>query len=254
MGIRNKKSRELYKVLGLTSDATERDIRRAYCRLSIQLHPDKCTRLSQEDQENAKVRFREVCDAYTILGNLEYRKQYDETGRIPSEDSEDWKAWTKSMTARVTLDALEKMKDEYQGSEDERKDLGDLYVKFKGNFNMIINELLFYDVEDERRYLKIIRQEIKTQGLERYKKFNKTIRDRTKRVKTARSEEKEAEKLRDKLGIKGESDLIHKIRARNENRRFIPDNLIQKYIISPDPLSDDEFKQIQTKLFKSASK
>jgi len=66
--------RDFYEVLGLSREASQRDIRAAYRRLGRQLHPDVC------DDPNAAERFKAVSEAYAVLSDEEKRRQYDMHG------------------------------------------------------------------------------------------------------------------------------------------------------------------------------
>ncbi|SPO01304.1 related to dnaJ-like proteins [Cephalotrichum gorgonifer] len=62
-----------YEVLGVDQEATSDDIRRAYRRKALELHPDK----NIADVENATRRFAEVQSAYDILSDPQERAWYD---------------------------------------------------------------------------------------------------------------------------------------------------------------------------------
>ena len=63
-----------YKVLGVKEDASNHELRKAFCKLSIELHPDT-TSLELED---AKSKFQKVLEAYENLNNINSRKIHDE--------------------------------------------------------------------------------------------------------------------------------------------------------------------------------
>ena len=65
-----------YKVLGVSRNAEQRDIKKSYHRLAKALHPD-----SHPDDAQAAERFKEVSAAYSILGDTDTRKQFD-SGQI----------------------------------------------------------------------------------------------------------------------------------------------------------------------------
>lgn len=69
---------ELYDLLGLTPEATDPDIRKAYKKKAKQLHPDANGGVESEE-------FVKMKKAYDILINPETRKMYDETGIIDGE-------------------------------------------------------------------------------------------------------------------------------------------------------------------------
>ena len=63
-----------YKILGVNENASNHELRKAFCKLSIELHPDT-TSLEIND---AKSKFQEVLEAYENLNNSNLRKIYDE--------------------------------------------------------------------------------------------------------------------------------------------------------------------------------
>lgn len=69
------KLRDLYEILGVSRDATQDEIKRAYRRLAREHHPDVNSDPAAED------RFKEVAAAYEILSDPEKRQQYDLYGQ-----------------------------------------------------------------------------------------------------------------------------------------------------------------------------
>ena len=53
-----------YKVLGLTSTATDEEVKKAYRRLAMKYHPDKVEGMGEEVKKNAEAQFREINEAY----------------------------------------------------------------------------------------------------------------------------------------------------------------------------------------------
>ena len=58
--------RDYYEVLGVGRDAALPDIKRAYRRLAVQLHPDR-----NPDNPAAEERFKEASEAYAVLSDAE---------------------------------------------------------------------------------------------------------------------------------------------------------------------------------------
>ena len=70
---------DYYKILGISKDATQEDIKKAYRKLARKYHPDL-----NKNNPNAQEKFQEINEANEVLSNPEKRKRYDEYG-------ENWK-------------------------------------------------------------------------------------------------------------------------------------------------------------------
>ncbi|WP_156690283.1 molecular chaperone DnaJ [Mycobacterium sp. Marseille-P9652] len=66
--------KDFYKELGVSSDASQKDIKTAYRKLASDLHPDK--------NPGGAERFKAVSEAYSVLSDEAKRKEYDETRRL----------------------------------------------------------------------------------------------------------------------------------------------------------------------------
>ena len=69
-----KSETSYYKILGVNENASNHELRKAFCKLSIELHPDT----TSLEIEVAKSKFQEVLEAYENLNNSNLRKIYDE--------------------------------------------------------------------------------------------------------------------------------------------------------------------------------
>ena len=67
--------KDYYEVLGLQKGASENDIKRAYKRLASKHHPDK-----NQGSKDAEEKFKEINEAYEVLGDAEKRAAYDQYG------------------------------------------------------------------------------------------------------------------------------------------------------------------------------
>jgi len=70
---------DYYKILGISKDATQEDIKKAYRKLARKYHPDL-----NKNNPNAQEKFQEINEANEVLSNPDKRKRYDEYG-------ENWK-------------------------------------------------------------------------------------------------------------------------------------------------------------------
>lgn len=66
-------SKDLYSVLGVDEDASQEELKKAYRSLAKKYHPD-----ANPGDARAEERFKEVSEAYDILGNPEKKTQYDQ--------------------------------------------------------------------------------------------------------------------------------------------------------------------------------
>ncbi|MBA3854064.1 MAG: molecular chaperone DnaJ [Gemmatimonas sp.] len=73
--------KDFYAVIGVSSSATADEIKKQYRRLAKQYHPD-----TNKGDAKAAERFKEISEAYNVLGDAEKRKQYDEMRRLGAFD------------------------------------------------------------------------------------------------------------------------------------------------------------------------
>ena len=63
---------DYYKILGVTKDSSQIQIRKAFRKLALQYHPDK-----NKNSEESKQKFMEIVKAYEILSDEKARERYD---------------------------------------------------------------------------------------------------------------------------------------------------------------------------------
>ncbi|MFH1193173.1 MAG: DnaJ C-terminal domain-containing protein [Candidatus Jorgensenbacteria bacterium] len=67
-------AKDYYQILGVSRDASDEEVKKAYRRLAHQHHPDKTG--------GSDAKFKELNEAYQVLGNREKRAQYDRFGTV----------------------------------------------------------------------------------------------------------------------------------------------------------------------------
>lgn len=67
--------KDYYKILGVDKNASQEDIKKAYRKLAVKYHPDKT-----KGDKKMEDKFKDVSEAYEVLGDPEKRKKYDQLG------------------------------------------------------------------------------------------------------------------------------------------------------------------------------
>ncbi|OGJ64647.1 molecular chaperone DnaJ [Candidatus Peribacteria bacterium RIFCSPHIGHO2_02_FULL_53_20] len=69
--------KDFYSILGVSRDASPEDLKKAYRKLSKELHPDK-----HKGDKDVEHKFKEINEAYEALSDPQKRKTYDQFGRV----------------------------------------------------------------------------------------------------------------------------------------------------------------------------
>ena len=72
--LKQSKSKNYYKILGVARSANDREVKRAYRKMALEFHPDK---VPQAEREAAETKFQEIAEAYEVLSDSEKRAKYD---------------------------------------------------------------------------------------------------------------------------------------------------------------------------------
>ena len=78
-----------YKILGVDENASNHELRKAFCKLSIELHPDT----TSLEIDVAKSKFQEVLEAYENLNNSNLREIYDKKLKEESRNKNNTKVF-----------------------------------------------------------------------------------------------------------------------------------------------------------------
>jgi curved DNA-binding protein len=71
-------AKDYYQILGINRSASDGEIKKAYRRLAMQHHPDR----NPGKEKWANEKFKEINEAYAVLGDPEKRRQYDQFGTV----------------------------------------------------------------------------------------------------------------------------------------------------------------------------
>jgi molecular chaperone DnaJ len=88
-------AKDLYQILGVSKDASQEEIKKAYRKLARKWHPD-----INPDNKEAEQKFKEISQAYDCIGDTKKRKLYDEFGEdslqagFDAEKAKEYKKWS----------------------------------------------------------------------------------------------------------------------------------------------------------------
>jgi len=73
--VRAEENRDFYKILGIPRSAKEKEIKKAFKKMSMKYHPDK-----NKGDEGAMKKYQDITAAYDALSDAERRRKYDQYG------------------------------------------------------------------------------------------------------------------------------------------------------------------------------
>lgn len=73
-------SKSFYDILGVSKNATQDEIKKAYKKAAIKWHPDRFAKKSKKEQQEAEEHFKEINQANDVLSDPDKRQRYDQFG------------------------------------------------------------------------------------------------------------------------------------------------------------------------------
>ncbi|XP_059668459.1 chaperone protein dnaJ 6-like [Cornus florida] len=241
--------KSLYEVLGVEKSASQQEIKKAYYKLALRLHPDK-----NPGDEDAKEKFQQLQKIISVLGDEEKRSLYDQTGSVDDEDLagdvvQNLKQFFQTMYKKVTEADIEEFEANYRGSDSEKNDLIDLYKKYKGNMNRLFCSMLCSDSKlDSHRFKDVIDEAIAAGELKSskaYQKWAKQVSETKPPTSPLRRREKSRKQSEDVYAI-----ISQRRNERKDQFDSMFSSLVTKYG-GGQPASeptDEEFEAAQRKL------
>ncbi|EAU38055.1 conserved hypothetical protein [Aspergillus terreus NIH2624] len=200
---------DLYDVLGVQNDATPEQIKSAYRKQALKHHPDKAP---AESKEEANHKFQQIAFAYAILSDARRRQRFDLTGSTAEAVDEDenfnWvDFYREQFSSAIDTGALDQLKQEYQGSDEEERDVLAAFEKYRGDMDKVYESVMLCNViDDDERFRAIIDKAIANGTAQAYKKYTEEPeKKRQQRLKRAQKEAEEAEQLSKELDEKKET-------------------------------------------------
>ncbi|XP_034829803.1 dnaJ homolog subfamily C member 9 [Maniola hyperantus] len=227
----------LYEVLQITEKATEKEVKKAYHKLSLKVHPD---RVNDAEKLEATEKFKVLGGVHAILSDKDKRYLYDTKKTVDEDDDDvlkdkDWMFYWRLLFKKVTEESIKAYEKEYIGSDEEKKDLKNAYIAGKGDMDYIVDQVQFARSEHEPRIRGILTEMIDQGEIPAFKIFtHEPAKKRQRRHAKENCESMEAEELKESLGLNsGANSLELMIKQKQESRdkqmdSFL-DNLATKY-------------------------
>ena len=177
-------TRDLYEVLRLTKAASESEVKRAYRKKSLEVHPDRAT---EEDKATTTEKFQCLSRVYSVLSDQDKRALYDESGEVDDDvvvQERDWDAYWRLLFQKITVEDIAEFEKNYKGSEEEVNDLMSAYLDYQGDMDAILENVLCATADDDERFRGIIEELISKEDLPKFPAFvNESKRKKKKKKK-----------------------------------------------------------------------
>lgn len=222
MSLAEEKKVCFYQLLGVTKDANQKQIKKAYRKAALRLHPD------HNKSEDATTQFQQLAKAHKVLSDPAKREYYDKYGEVDESemlDTEDFDqayAYWRSVFPKITADDIQKFKEKYIGSKMEDEDLIEQCQLREGDMSLILQCVPFAEPGSAKRLYSRALKLIKAGKIP--KKLKKKLRQTWEEVEqeVPEDEAEEAMEAAKELGVAG---LFGKENRDNTQHDGVPDGL-----------------------------
>lgn len=243
------KEKSLYELLGVEKTASQQEIKKAYYKLALRLHPDK-----NPGDDEAKEKFQLLQKVISILGDEEKRALYDQTGLVDDDmlvgnAADDLQEYFRSLYKKVTEADIEEFEATYRGSDSEKKDLKDLYRKYNGNMDRLFCSMICsYPELDSHRFKDIIDEAVNRGELKPTKAYQKWA----KKISSIKPP-KDPLTRKPKSKKQADADLVALISQRQSGRKEQFNSVLSSIMAKHGPTgeaepSEEEFQEARRRL------
>lgn len=206
--------KDYYKIMGVDRKADEEEIKRAFRKLALKHHPDK-----NPDDKESEERFKEISEAYDVLGDPVKRAKYDRLGssyqtwqrRGGQPGGFDWSQWTTAAPGGMRVEV---------------GDIGDLFGDFSDFFNAIFSGTIGQEQGfsgQPRGRLRDIEQPVNITLTESYTGTTRIVRINDRRIEV-------------KIPAGAKTGTKVRINLKKKAGRRAAENLYLVVKVAPDPL------------------
>ena len=75
--LKKSKRKDYYKILDMSKDVNEDEIKKAYKRQALKWHPDKHSNGDEEERLNADRMFKDIGEAYSVMSDPQKKARYN---------------------------------------------------------------------------------------------------------------------------------------------------------------------------------
>ncbi|KAJ1565625.1 hypothetical protein HK096_001253 [Nowakowskiella sp. JEL0078] len=211
---------DIYAIFEIPKTANLSEIKRAYHKVALKLHPDKLagTLKTDQEREEATKKFQKILLYNVILSDDVKRARYDVTGVIEKEwanenehtTESEWNEYFRELwSGKVTAESITEYEKNFKGSEEQKRDIIAAYNHSQGSMDFILSSVIATSAEDEEFIINIIETAIANSEIKLLKNFltSTSSSQHNQRCKEAAEEAKEAEKAQKGFSTLGDPTL-----------------------------------------------